>query len=132
MLTNAELKDFIIKHRAEILKNDWTTIYNDLPSFKDIPSLTNFLLNKAHINPLYYMTSVPIYFAYKLDIPSINIPNNVRSIGSYAFYACTGLTFVTIPSSVTKIGYAAFGGCSGLTTINMSVGVTSIGESAFS
>ena len=85
MFTNAEFKDFMQEHRAEILNNDWTAVYDDLPSLKDISKLTDFLLNKVHINPLYYMTSVPIYFAYNLDIPSINIPNNVTSIGTYAF-----------------------------------------------
>jgi hypothetical protein len=36
------------------------------------------------------------------------IPNSVTSIGSYAFYGCSGLTSVTIPNSVTSIGNWAF------------------------
>ena len=36
------------------------------------------------------------------------IPNSVTSIGSYAFYGCSGLTSVTIPNSVTSIGQSAF------------------------
>ena len=63
MLTDTELKDFIQKHKDEILNNNWTAIYSDLPSFKDVSNLTDFLLNKAHINPLFYMTSVPEGFA---------------------------------------------------------------------
>ena len=128
MFTDTEFKDFMQKHRAEILKNDWTAIYDDLLSYLDVSNLTDFLLNKAHINPLYYMKSVPIYFAYKLDIPSINIPNNVTIIGRYAFYGCSSLTSITIPSSVTSIGYGAFSGCSSLTSITIPRGVTGIGE----
>ena len=45
------------------------------------------------------------------------IPNSVTSIGSSAFYGCSGLNSVTIPNSVTSIGWAAFLWCSGLTTI---------------
>ena len=44
------------------------------------------------------------------------IPNSVMTIGSGAFYGCTGLTSVTIPNSVTSIDYLAFGE-SGLKTL---------------
>ena len=45
------------------------------------------------------------------------IPNSVTSIGSRAFYGCTGLTSLTIPNSVTTIGDWGFSGCSGLTSV---------------
>ena len=61
------------------------------------------------------------------------IPNSVTSIGEYAFYQCTGLTSVTIGNSVTSIGSSAFSGCSGLTgELVIPNSVTSIGKSAFS
>jgi hypothetical protein len=59
------------------------------------------------------------------------IPNTVTSIGSLAFYGCSGLTSITIPNSVTSIGSRAFSGCSGLTSITIPNSVTSIGHSAF-
>ena len=49
----------------------------------------------------------------------IVIPNSVTSIGSYAFYGCSGLTSATIPNSVTSIGYAAFYKCSSLTSVTL-------------
>ena len=52
------------------------------------------------------------------------IPNSVTSIGSRAFYDCSGLTSVTIPNSVTSIGSCAFDGCSGLTSITVESGNT--------
>ena len=42
---------------------------------------------------------------------------SVTSIGSYAFYNCSGLTSVTIPTSVTTISSYAFSGCNGLTSV---------------
>ncbi len=42
---------------------------------------------------------------------------SVKSIGSMAFYGCTGLTSITIPNSVTSIGEEAFDGCTGLTSV---------------
>ena len=44
-------------------------------------------------------------------------PNNVTSIGRYAFTGCSGMTSVTIPSSVTFIENSAFTYCSDLTSI---------------
>ena len=59
------------------------------------------------------------------------IPNNVWSIGDYAFSGCSGLTSIDIPNSVTSIGNSAFSGCSGLTSIDIPNSVTNIGDYAF-
>ena len=64
-------------------------------------------------------------------LTSINIPNSVTSIGYDAFWGCFGLTSITIPNSVTSIGDDAFFNCSGLTSVTIGSGVTSIGSSAF-
>ena len=42
------------------------------------------------------------------NLKSINIPNSVTTIGSWAFFGCSGLTSVTIGNSVTSIGWKAF------------------------
>ena len=47
---------------------------------------------------------------------------NVKTIGDYAFYNCSGLTSITIPFSVTSIGTYAFSGCSDLKNIVFSGG----------
>ena len=63
-------------------------------------------------------------------ITDLVIPDNVTSIGSWAFGGCSGLTSVTIPDSVTSIGYAAFKGCNGLTSITLPfIGATLNGTS---
>ena len=48
------------------------------------------------------------------------IPENVTSIGDYAFSDCSGLTSIEIPGSVTSISDSSFIGCSGLTSITVS------------
>jgi formylglycine-generating enzyme required for sulfatase activity len=45
------------------------------------------------------------------------IPSSVTSIGTAAFWYCTGLTNVTIPNSLTNIGDYVFSGCTSLATI---------------
>ena len=62
---------------------------------------------------------------------SVTIPSYITSIGSCAFYGCSGLTSIVIPESVTSIGDGAFRGCSSLTSIRIPSGVTSIGEWEF-
>ena len=64
-------------------------------------------------------------------LTSITIPDSVTSIGGSAFEDCSGVISITIPNSVTSIGSSAFYGCSGLTSITIPDSVTSIGSSAF-
>ena len=65
-------------------------------------------------------------------IPATYEGKAVTSIGSGAFYDCSGLTSATIENGVTSIGASAFSGCRGLTSATIENGVTSIGASAFS
>ena len=65
-------------------------------------------------------------------LTSITIPNSVTSIGSYAFRECSGLTSITVPNSVTSIGDGAFYDCTGLTSVTIGNSVITIGNNAFS
>ncbi len=59
------------------------------------------------------------------------VPEEVTSIGEWAFSNCNSLTSVAIPAGVTSIGKKAFSNCSSLTSVAIPAGVTSIGDSAF-
>ncbi len=62
---------------------------------------------------------------------TVNIPNNITKIESYAFEGCQSLKKIIIPDSVTEIGSGAFAGCKSLESINLPSGVTEIGFGTF-
>lgn len=71
-----------------------------------------------------------VSFAHGCGATTYSIPNNVTSIGDFAFSRCETLTNVTIPNSVTSIGKRAFEQC-GLKHLNIPNSVTKIEKSAF-
>ena len=70
-------------------------------------------------------------FYFCSGLTSITIPDSVTSIGGNAFADCSNLTSITIPDSVTSIGSYAFYNCSSLRSITIPDSVASIGDSAF-
>ena len=96
--------------------------------FKENKNITSF-------DELQYFTGLTSIgssaFFYCTGLTSITIPSNVTSIGSRAFFYCSSLTSITIPNSVTSIGNDAFEYCSSLTSITIPNSVTSIGNDAF-
>lgn len=61
------------------------------------------------------------------NLTTVTIPNNVTTIGESAFTNCL-VEELTIPNSVTTIGEYAFINCEYLKTLNIGSGVTSIGD----
>ena len=93
----------------------------------DLAAWCNIIFDNADSNPL----SIAKYlFLNGSVIIDLIIPNNVTSIGNYAFYHCY-LRSVTFGENVTSIGYAAFSECTGLTSVTIPNSVTSIGWLAF-
>ena len=78
------------------------------------------------------VTSIGNYaFENCKSLTSIEISSNVTIIGDDAFAYCTNLTSIEIPSSVTRIAAQVFYGCTSLTSIEIPSSVTSIGMWAF-
>lgn len=80
----------------------------------------------------YSVTSIGDNAFYQASLIGITLPNNLTSIGDYAFSYCTSLQSINIPNSVTSIGDVAFQGCSSLTSITIPDSVISLGLGTFS
>ena len=70
-------------------------------------------------------------FAFCEKLISIDIPDGVTIIESYAFQGCISLTNITIPQGITSIEYGTFMDCKGLTRIEIPDSVKYIFSYAF-
>lgn len=100
---------------------------------------------------------IPAFLCYSFtgELRNLTIPDNVKTIGDYAFYRCNNLvslklgvglteigkyafagcyklTELSIPNNVTTINQYAFNSCSGLTTLTLGSGIETLGTYAFS
>lgn len=70
-------------------------------------------------------------FSRCINLTSVNIGNNVTSIGRRAFENCTSLVSAIIGNGVTAIGGSAFSGCKVLSSVTIGNSVTIFWNFAF-
>lgn len=132
-MSNMErIKQYIENNIELIDANKWEEFFLHVP--RELRGTTGIgaILYDVGIDFLLFLTKIPRgAFEHFSELKSIDIPTNIKNIGDYAFYECTGLVNVTIPNSVTSIGYCAFSACRRLTSITIPDSVTSIGAFAF-
>ncbi len=59
------------------------------------------------------------------------IPNDITSIGQYAFFDCKDMESIDLPDNLVSISGSAFSGCSGLRTVKIPDRVIAIGHEGF-
>lgn len=64
-------------------------------------------------------------------IPSITLPNTIKSLGDKCFRNCAAMTSVNIPDGATDWGKECFNACSSLASINIPYGVSSLKDYCF-
>ena len=70
--------------------------------------------------PDYSGSALAPWYDYRDQITALEVEEGVTSIGSYAFFDCTGLTSVSLPESLTKLGRSCFSGCDSLELLDIS------------
>ncbi len=73
------------------------------------------------------------FFADAVNLVNIDLPKNLKGIGSTAFKGCSGLTSIAIPHTVQAIRSQAFWQCPNLTEIEIPVNsqLTTLGNEVF-
>ena len=132
--------DFADSNVKSICVSHWDTDGDEELSLDEaaaVTELSDYFKNNANItsfDELAYFTGLTSIGSYAFfnctGLTSVTIPNSVTSIGEGAF-SSSGLTSVTIPNSVTSIGDYAFNGCEFLTSVTIPNSVISIGDAAF-
>jgi hypothetical protein len=109
---------------------DW----EEAASPDDIPLVPTFVYDGTAETTEFIVGDIPnSWQSGNTDLTQLSIGNSATSIGSNAFYSCSGFTGdLVIPNSVTSIGGIAFGNCTGFTgNLVIPNSVTSIGNYAF-
>jgi hypothetical protein len=78
-----------------------------------------------------FVSNVAPWYGNRDDIQAVVLPDEITTVGDWAFNECYSLTSVTIPNSVTSVGHSAFRSCYGLTTVVIGNSVTTVENSAF-
>lgn len=108
-----------------LIIHSWDDGYATSGSIVGMTSIPNYYLNQAgYINGSNrgYLSGITTEF---------NLPNNLTSIGSYAFASFTSLAITSIPSTITKIGNYAFRNCTNLALTSLPSGITELSTGAF-
>ena len=70
-----------------------------------------FFWNVFEVNIGNKVESLPDFFLYETAISKLTVPENVKSIGKYAFASCKKLTEVYLPDTLKTLGNFAFASC---------------------
>ena len=71
------------------------------------------------------------WYAVRHSVQTVEISEDITSIGDYAFYYFASLEEIELPAGVTELGDLAFAFCSSLEAVELPDALTSIGESCF-
>ncbi|MCR5670575.1 MAG: leucine-rich repeat protein [Butyrivibrio sp.] len=78
------------------------------------------------------ITAIPDGLFFGTNITSIDLPDDVVSIGDYAFGYCSRLKTIEFNRNLESVGKEAFYSCDSIEELELPEGLISIGEKAFS
>lgn len=115
--------EFIKVYKDLIKEDNFEELYRKFDDITTYTSDTHYLtdiLIEAGIDPLEYMSAVPVGYLYRtdLDLKEINVPDTIKYIYKQAFKDAK-LRKVTIPKTIIRIGGSAFIDNPLLTEINV-------------
>ena len=147
------LREYLNKYGKLLKDKEFDILYRFLNSINIAGEFTQLLYNSG-VNPLKYLkNSIPSGFLFGTNITSINIPktikyirpngfrysllesidipDNIISIGQEAFAYCVNLKSVKLPNKLTEIAFETFINCESLQNIDIPQSVIKINYNAF-
>lgn len=119
----------LIYHTTE---SRWDDYLVNIDSPQEFPKLLEYLDQLQTVVLPNNITSIGDYaFDRCTNLQSIKLPSGLKSIGTAAFQLCGKLSDITLPSNLNSIGEWAFNQCTSLTTFTVPSNVTTIPERAF-
>lgn len=97
--------------------------------FEGCSNLTDVTLPKAEYENLTKISDKMFYGCEKLS--TLELPDNVETIGASAFAGCKLLSTLVLPDNVETIGASAFNGCEAYNIDHLPTKLETLGESAF-
>lgn len=131
--SNSEWGGFDIQCFGTILhlsNNTTVVIYDDVLTYQGISQYRNSLTSVEIGKNVTRIDGSAFQECYLLE--ELEIPDNVISIGKYAFLNCTSLTRVNFGNGIKHIGLASFKGCNSLTELYLPYNIEEIENQAFS
>jgi len=145
--TVADMGENSFKNCTGLAKIVWNAkSCSDFTRYEDTPF--SEYTSDSYNNPVYYYENtwttsitfgdevehIPAYlcWAFTGELRNLVIPDNVKTIGDYAFSGCTKLVSLKLGAGLTEIGKCAFQNCSNLTEVSIPDNVTTINQYAFS
>ena len=135
-----------------VISGEGDTFDCDEYTFSEVNPLYRVDINKLIVEE--GITSIGSYLFGASKVNSVELPESLTRIGTYAFsycdeleniniagtdliiedaaFTCSNLKSVIIPDSVRKIGRVAFNSCLDLESVTIAESITDIGEAAFS
>lgn len=108
---------------AVTIPNGVTSIRHDIfdgCSKLETINVTSGNLKYSSIDGIVYNKNLDTLIMCPQGKTTVNIPENVISIGNSAFHGCNKLTSITIPNKMSTVGNGAFSGCNALSSLTVS------------
>lgn len=84
---------------------------------------------RPETNPMTYAKEI---FINGEKAKTLSIPDNIQTIGNYAFANCVGIQYLELPTSLKKIGIGSFAGCNTIESVLIPQSIEIIDKYAFS
>ena len=125
MQMNVQQKQYIENNITLIDNNEW------IEFFDNAPNGTAGVIYESGIDFLTKITELKHVAFYRSSITSIELPDNITTIGNECFERCENLQRISFGNSIKELPSFCCAGCPELVDVELGVNVNTIGSYAF-